>query len=152
MKTGFRILPLEPAQFAAVMQQPAPDMRWLRVDHQPGYPCRVSLRDAAVGERVLALQYTHHDVDTPYRSSGPIFIRERARAFYPEVNEVPEMLRNRELSLRGYDQDGMMIVAATTTGTQLEEALKEMFCDTTVGYVHIHNAAPGCFNCTAQRA
>ena len=49
------------------------------VDTKPGYPCRVSLMDAEIGESVLLIPYTHHDVSSPYRASGPIFVRAGAR-------------------------------------------------------------------------
>src|SRR5207244_12139960 len=48
-------------------------------DQKPGYPCRVSLVDAEPGERVILLPFEHHDVCSPYRASGPIFVREEAR-------------------------------------------------------------------------
>ena len=46
------------------------------VDEAPGYPCRVSLADAQVGETVLLLNYEHQANDTPYRSAHAIFVRE----------------------------------------------------------------------------
>ena len=36
----------------------------------PGYPCRVSLVDAAPGEELVLFEYRHHDVASPYRASG----------------------------------------------------------------------------------
>lgn len=47
-------------------------------DASPGYPCRVTLEDAAPGETLLLLHWPHLDVATPYRSGGPIFVREAA--------------------------------------------------------------------------
>ena len=58
---------------------------WLDVDSEPGFPCRVSLTDAKVGERVLAFSFEHHDVNSPYRSSGPIFVREHARRALSQI-------------------------------------------------------------------
>jgi hypothetical protein len=49
----------------------------------PGMPCRVSLEDARPGERVLLLTHRHLDVDTPYRSDGPIYVREGASRALP---------------------------------------------------------------------
>ena len=57
--------------------------RRLVVDQFPGYPCRVSFTDASVGETVLLLSYAHHDVDSPYRASGPIFVREQGTTARP---------------------------------------------------------------------
>jgi hypothetical protein len=38
------------------------------VDQNPGYPCRVSLQDAEIGERVISISYFHHNVNSPYRA------------------------------------------------------------------------------------
>jgi hypothetical protein len=125
---------------------------WLDVDSEPGFPCRVSLTDAKVGERVLAFSFEHHDVDSPYRSSGPIFVREHARTAEPAKNEIPKMLRHRLLSIRAYDSAHMMIGAQVSQGVELEHAIETQFKNSAVEYIHIHNANPGCFNCAVYRA
>jgi len=38
-------------------------------DTMPGFPCRVTLKDAEPGERVLLINYVHQPADTPYRAS-----------------------------------------------------------------------------------
>jgi len=124
----------------------------LVVDGKPGYPCRVSLCDAEVGETVYAFTYMHHDVDSPYRSSGPIFVREGVATAKPGPNEIPLMFRHRLLSLRGYDEAAIMIAAEVVQGTALEEALERILGDPRVSYVHVHNAGPGCFDCRVDRA
>lgn len=126
--------------------------RRVRVDGKPGFPCRVSLADAEVGEEVLLVSFTHHDVDTPYRSSGPIYVRLAAVTARPGVNEVPEMLRSRFLSIRGYDAAGMLVSAGLGEGRELEDHLERVFSDPRVAYLHLHNARPGCFNCRVDRA
>ena len=50
-------------------------MRRTRSDQPVGYPCRISLEDTPVGEEVLLLPFTHQDSRSPYRASGPIFVR-----------------------------------------------------------------------------
>ncbi|MBL8270900.1 DUF1203 domain-containing protein, partial [Steroidobacter sp.] len=37
-------------------------------DSKPGFPCRVSLRDAEIGEHLLLVNYEHLPVASPYRS------------------------------------------------------------------------------------
>ena len=59
------------------------------VDEKPGFPCRISLVDVEVGETVLLVPFVHHDVSTPYRGSGPIYIRNGVRTACPAVGEVP---------------------------------------------------------------
>jgi hypothetical protein len=124
---------------------------WLDVDSEPGFPCRVSLTDARVGERVLALTFEHHAVDSPYRSSGPIFVREHASTVEPAKNEIPTMLRHRLLSIRAYDSAHMMIDAQVNQGDELERVIENQFKNSAVEYIHIHNANPGCFDCAVYR-
>lgn len=120
-------------------------------DSHPGYPCRVSLQDARIGEEVMLLQYNHHPVTSPYASSGPIFIRRNAIKAALHKNEIPEILQYRLLSLRGYDKNGMMLEAKVVDGKEIKPHLSQMFHEIKISYVHIHNAKPGCFNCVAER-
>ena len=54
----------------------------------PGYPCRVSLEEAAPGEALVLVNHVSHDAATPFRASHAIYVRERAeRARYE--GEVP---------------------------------------------------------------
>lgn len=122
------------------------------VDQTPGFPCRVSLVDAAIGETVLLLPFTHHDVPSPYRASGPIFVRRGGRTASPGVNEVPAMFRHRLLSLRAYDAGALLVGAEVVEGRDLEGAIQRLFADRGVTYLHVHNARPGCFNCRVVRA
>ncbi|MBB1268157.1 DUF1203 domain-containing protein [Shewanella sp. SR44-3] len=126
--------------------------QWILVDASPGYPCRVSLTDAEVGERVLALSYLHHDVESPYRASGPIFFREHALTAKLAINEIPQMLRHRLVSVRAYNAAAIMVGAEVVEGVELELAIARLFQQNDVEYIHIHNAKPGCFNCSVHRA
>jgi len=128
------------------------DARRMIVDSNSGFPCRVSLTDAEVGETVILAPFAHHDVHSPYQSSGPIFVRETAQTANPEVNEIPVMLRHRLLSVRAYSEKGMMKDAKVVEGQTLEETIRQLFSDSKISYLHLHNAAPGCFNCLVERA
>lgn len=157
MSTAFRFRALAAEAFAPLFTQSdealaAHGARRMVVTEQPGFPCRVTLEDAEVGESVILLSFAHHDVDSPYRASGPIFVRERRQAAEPGVNEVPRFLRHRLLSLRGYDAGAMMRAAEVVEGTELEAAIQRIFADDRVRYIDVHNARPGCFNCRVERA
>ncbi len=73
MTMSFQIFALERERFSRLLSATDSDLaasgaRWVVVDGKPGYPCRVSLEDAEVGERALLIPFTHHDVDSPYLS------------------------------------------------------------------------------------
>ena len=126
--------------------------RRMTVDAHPGFPCRVSLMDAPVGERVILTHFQHHEVDSPYQAVGPIFVREMAQTAKPEVNEIPVMFNHRLLSVRGYDEAAVMKGAQVVEGRALEATIRNFFTNEAISYLHIHNAAPGCFNCAVRRA
>jgi hypothetical protein len=121
-------------------------------DKKPGFPCRVSLVDAEPGERVILLPFAHHAVDSPYQASGPIFVREQAKEATPAIGEVPDYLRQRLLSLRAYDEAGIMVDAEVAEGRDLEAHVDRFFADVRVAYLHVHNARPGCYSCRIDRA
>ena len=55
-------------------------------DAAPGYPCRISLEDAALGEQVILLNHESHTARTPYRSAYAIYIRtSQARKGLPQT-------------------------------------------------------------------
>ncbi len=121
-------------------------------DNKPGYPCRVSLQDAEVGETVLLMNYEHQPAQTPFRSSHAIFVREQATQAVPDRNEVPGMFRHRLLSVRAFDASGMMIDADVIEGERLEALLGRMLANDVVDYLHIHNAKLGCYAARVDRA
>ena len=92
-------------------------------DAKPGYPDRVELRDAEPGETLLLLNYLHQPADTPYRASHAIFVREGAATAYEGVDETPECLRLRPISLRAFDAAGMMVDADLASGREVEAAI-----------------------------
>ncbi len=117
----------------------------------PGFPCRVTLKDAAIGETLILMPYTHQPADGPYHASGPIFVREAARDPYDRVDEIPEQLRSRPLSVRAYDTNHMMQDADVVDGLKVEEAIGRFFSNPGTTYLHVHFAKRGCFACKVTR-
>ena len=156
MNQSFQIMPVPYEQFAPLFRLSDAELqslgaRRMIVNENPGFPCRASLADAAVGETVLLLPYAHHDVTSAYRASGPIFIRKDAETARLAAGEVPVMLRQRLLSIRAYDGSATMIDAEVTPGAGVEVVIRRLFANERVHYLHIHNAGPGCFNCRVVR-
>ena len=44
-------------------------------DQKPGFPCRVSLKDAEIGEEVILLNYQYHFVNSPYKANTHIYTK-----------------------------------------------------------------------------
>ena len=124
-------------------------------DSTPGFPCRVSLADAAVGDELVLLPFEHHVVDGPYRASGPIFVRRAAverGGGQVVVDRVPDVLARRLLSVRAYDAAGLLVHADVLDGRELTGALDRTLGHRNVSYVHVHYAKPGCYAARVTRA
>ena len=121
-------------------------------DEKPGFPCRVTLADAEPGETLLLLNYEHlPESGSPYRAKGPIFVRESAKGGTAMVDSVPDYLTRRILSVRAYDQDGMMLDADVVEGRELAPAIARFFENDGVAYLHAHFAKRGCYAARIDR-
>ena len=124
----------------------------VRADESPGFPCRISLQDAAVGEELLLLPYDHQRGASPYRASGPIFVRRGAHPARLGVGDVPRYVTGRLISVRAYNAAHWMIDAAVCEGPDVAPQIEGFFANDAVAYIHLHNARRGCFSCEVQRA
>lgn len=148
-------LPLEPfSSLFALSDEELARQGAMRVtaDERPGFPCRVSLQDAAVGEKLMLLNYEHLPVATPYRSRHAIYVRESATEARLAVGEVPQQLRTRLLSVRAFDSAGMMKAAEVAPGTAIENVIEQLLADPAVAFLHVHNAKWGCYAARVDRA
>lgn len=123
-----------------------------QVTATPGFPDRIEMRDAAVGETVLLLNHVCQPAPTPYRASHAIFVREGALTPYDRVDAVPQVMRSRLLSVRAYDTSGMMQDADVVEGGDLESLIGRFFSRADVDYLHVHNAKRGCYSGRIDRA
>ena len=135
-----------------------PDRALAEIDAQrvvatqkPGYPCRVSLIDAEIGEELLLLPYEHQPARSPYRASGPIFVRKAASRPRLDPGVVPDYVSLRQMSVRAYDAAHLMIDAAVFEGKDAAATILEKFDNSNVAYIHLHNAKRGCFSCRVDR-
>lgn len=127
-------------------------LRWMRSDAPFGYPCRISLEDAPVGEPLLLLPFTHQDSRSPYRASGPIFVRRGQREAARIVDRLPPYLTRRPLSVRAYDSSDDMVDADVIDGADAESLIQRYLARDDVGYLHVHFARRGCYACRVDRS
>jgi hypothetical protein len=119
---------------------------------KPGYPCRVSLSDADIGDELLLLPFEHQAANSPYRSSGPIFVRRTAVPARLAAGVVPDYVRTRLISVRAYDSAHLMTDALVCEGSSVRDAIQAMFAREEVACIHLHNAKRGCFSCAVVLA
>ncbi|MEQ1755053.1 MAG: DUF1203 domain-containing protein [Micropepsaceae bacterium] len=153
---SFRITGLDPTPFRELFglaegELAARGVKRYVADENPGFPDRVELRDVDPGENVLLLNYVHLPVDSPYRSSHAIYVREGAERSYDQVGEIPECLRARLISLRAFDNAGMMVDADVVEGRKLEELIGKLLAIPEVSFLHAHFARRGCYAARIDR-
>lgn len=155
--TDYRVTGLSPKPFTRLFglndeQLAAAGAKRYVVDAKPGFPDRVEMRDLNHGETAILVNYEHLPSDSPYRSRHAIFVREGATQAYESINEIPDVMKSRLLSLRGFDEDDMMIEADVIEGTDAEAAIQRFFENPDVAYIHVHNAKRGCYSGRIDRA
>jgi len=119
---------------------------------KPGFPCRVSLADAEIGDEVILVNHQHQAGVSPYRATHAVYVCKGAAQADPDIGEIPELFRGRILSLRAFDPQAMMVDVDLVDGGDLGPALERLLAEPTAAYVHIHYAKAGCFAARADRA
>ncbi len=68
------------------------------------------------------------------------------------VDEIPPVLSVRKaISLRGFDDAGMIIDADVVPGADVEALILKLFGNRNITYIHAHNAGRGCFAARIDR-
>ena len=157
MTGTFQLKGLDPAYFQPLFALGDDDLRSRGIERRfadvgDRYPCRVSLREADQGEEMLLLPFEHQPANSPYRSSGPIFVRRNGLRADPAPGELPPYVTRRVISLRAYDAGHLIVDAAVAEGPGIERELRRLLGRADVSYLHLHNAMRGCYSCCVVRA
>ena len=152
---SFVVRGIDPAPYKALFGLPDEELASrgvvrMTVD-SPTFPCRVSLTDRAIGETVLLLNHVSHDVANPYRAAHAIFVTETDEEAAEYVDSVPPVFDKRVLSLRGFDEDGMMVEAALAQPGESDAVIRKLFGNPAVAQIHAHTAIRGCFAAKIER-
>lgn len=151
-----RIEGLDPRAFGRLFamgdaELTASGARRVAADSPRGYPCRITLEDAAPGDRLVLLNFVSHDVDGPFRTAYAIYVREDAAEAALHIDAVPPMLDSRTLGLRGFGADGMLKDALIANPGEADGRIRDLFARTDIATIHAHNAAQGCFLARIER-
>jgi hypothetical protein len=119
-------------------------------DSPSGYPCRISLRDATPGEELVLLNHVSNDVPTPFRTAYAIYVRKDAQPA-SFIDEAPDYLARRTLSLRGFDEAGMLRQGMIAQPGEADAQIRALFERADIATIHAHNAAHGCFLARIER-
>jgi uncharacterized protein DUF1203 len=154
--SSFQLIGLESEQFSHLSSLSSAELAALGImrvtaDASSGFPCRISLEDAEEGEELLLLPYEHQAASSPYRASGPIYVRVGAQQSTRAPGEIPPYVTRRQISVRAYDARHMMVGAEVCSGDTVATEIRRQFSDPQVSYIHLHNAKRGCFSCRVER-
>lgn len=119
-------------------------------DSSPGYPCRQCLKDAEVGEVLALVSYDPFALSSPYRSASPIYLHEDDCG-EADVSTVQGQQLRRQLSVRAFDANEMMIAGEVIDGVALEEIAARLLTSNEVAFIHVHNASRGCWALRIER-
>ncbi len=157
---SFRVSGLSVADFAPLFQldDAALAARGARRCRAPmdgaRMPCLVSLRFTPAGETAILLAYAHLPAPhSPFRASGPVFVREAARETFDRVDALPQAIADSgALSLRAYDRGDMMVDAELVPGSGAVPVIERLLGRGDVAYLHAHFAPRGCYLARIDRA
>lgn len=152
----YKVTGLAPAAYAHLFSMSDAELaainaRRVTAAASKGFPCRVSLQDAAEGERLILFHHVSHDVATPYRSAYAIYVREEAQHAAEYTDETPPVFEGRPIALRGFDTEGNLRNAVLALPGQADARIRELFDADEIAYIHAHNAAHGCFSAAIER-
>lgn len=153
---SFQIKPLTRSEFDHLFDLSTEQLASVRAmrmiaTRKPGFPCRVSSVDAEIGEEVLLAHYQHQSANTPFRASHAVFVRTTAIEARLRPGDVPELFRSRTISLRAFDNKGMLLMADLAEGTAIKEYIEAILENPAVSYIHLHFAKAGCYAARADR-
>src|SRR5215472_618750 len=108
---GFRCIPMDTANAIRFRQTDRDDagnsLHRMIADHSA--PCRHCLAEAAIGTTVLLGSYHFGRPNGVYWTPSPIFLHAEPCERFEQANIVPEIIRNRLVSVRAYDPDDMCL-------------------------------------------
>lgn len=121
------------------------DARLATVTSKPGFPCRATLEDAEIGERVWLFNHVSNDVAGPFRASFAVYVREAAAEAAVYRDALPPVFATRTMSLRGFNAAGDLRAAELAAGDCIDSAIRAMLDRPEIAFINAHNAAAGCF-------
>lgn len=125
-----------------------------RVGARGTYPCRHCLREASGENGMLLLAHRASEPRGVYGHPTAIFLCAEDCVRFDEPDTVPEIICNRQVSLRAFQSDGMMLYDASelVQGEDCDAAIRRILDRDTVAFINAHTAKAGCMLCRIVRA
>lgn len=126
-------------------------VRRMAVTARPGAPCRLTLDDAQLGERVLLINHVSVPFG-PYKASHAIFVTEGVRKSARYEDTIPPAMDRRTLSLRGFAEGLDMVDAVLVQPGEADGGIRRLLDNPDVQSIHAHYATRGCFAGVVERS
>ena len=125
-----------------------------RFDLDRTYPCRHCLREASARNGMLLLSYQTPKPKSVYGQPTAIFMCASSCERFEQQDTIPDIVRNRLVSLRAFRSDGMMIYDANqiVDGGDYNAAVRKIFSSDDVAFINAHTAKAGCMLCHIERS
>jgi hypothetical protein len=125
-----------------------------RFDADRTYPCRHCLREASARNGMLLLSYQTSKPKSVYGQPTAIFMCASSCERFEQPDTIPDIVRNRLVSLRAFGADGMMIYDANqlVDGGDYDAAVRKDFSCADIAFINVHTAKAGCMLCHIERA
>lgn len=156
--SDFKVIPVD-ADFADQIRSTMKDNHGhtLEVTRSPednNNPCRLCLRDTHKGGEHILFSYSpFSENNNPYAEVGPVYIHRECVGPYKNIHTFPPDIKARPwLTVRGYDGENNLHTAELTRGADVEQAIQNVFEDSTVAYIHIRHGVVGCYLMRIERA
>jgi hypothetical protein len=115
-------------------------------------PCRSCLTVFRPGEGRILFSFAPNEHNHPYNEVGPIYIHEKECRPYADEQAFPVELRTRQpLTLRCYNDDGIMVGGELVGERDVEDVIAALFQKPNVKYLHARTATVGCFIARVER-
>jgi Protein of unknown function (DUF1203) len=125
----------------------------LRFDIDRTYPCRHCLREASGRTGMLLFSYQTPKPRSVYGQPTAIFLCANPCDRFDGPDSIPDIVRNRLVSLRAFRRDGMMIYDANEiVDGDYDGAVRKIFARDEVAFINAHTAKAGCMLCHIERA
>ncbi|WP_170479992.1 DUF1203 domain-containing protein [Ruegeria arenilitoris] len=146
---GFRCVPLSDEAFRNYQTAESDDVgnSIKKIFEDDTYPCRYTLREMSAKDGMLLLAHKPPKPQSVYGNPMAIFVSAYDCDRFDEENTVPEIVKNRLVSYRAFDENGMAVYDA---GEIVEphgkhaEAIAKIFERPDVAYINAHTAKAGC--------
>jgi hypothetical protein len=87
-----------------------------------------------------------------YWTPSPIWLHAEGCVRFEQVNVIPDIVRNRLVSVRAYDASDFCLydLGDVGDGREVDALLDRCLADPRTDFVNIHTARPGCFLCRVE--